>query len=101
VPGNVGKVSWDAEIIKEEQGTYLSWRSLENATVENAGKVEFRDAMGHQGTEIDVMITFRPPAGAVGSSLASLFNGVFERWIKEDIRNFKQYIETGVIAEGV
>ena len=96
VPGNVAKVSWDAEIIKEEEGTYLSWRSLENASVENAGKVEFRDYMNHKGTEIDVTITFRPPAGSVGSTLASLFNGVFERWIKEDIRNFKQYIETGV-----
>jgi uncharacterized membrane protein len=57
VPGNVGKLSWDAEIVKEEPGAYLSWRSLENASVENAGKVEFRDFMNHQGTEIDVTNT--------------------------------------------
>jgi len=98
-PGNLAKVSWEAEIVKEENGSLISWRSLEKATIENAGKVEFRDFMNHKGTEIDVVITYRPPAGNVGSGLAWLFNGKFEKMIKEDIRNFKQYIETGVVPE--
>ena len=97
IPKGVGKISWDAEIVKEEDGTYLSWRSLANATIENAGKVEFRDFMQHKGTEIDVTITYRPPAGQVGSGLAWLFNGVLEKMVREDVRNFKQYIETGII----
>ena len=97
VPGGIGKISWDAEVIREESGNFLSWRSLENATIENAGKVEFRDFMNHKGTEIDVTITYRPPAGSVGTGVAWLFNGVFEKMIREDIKNFKQYIETGVI----
>ena len=97
VPGGIGTISWDAEVLKEENGTYLSWRSLENATIENAGKVEFRDFMNHKGTEIDVTITYRPPAGSIGSGFAWLFNGVFEKMIREDIRNFKQFIETGKV----
>jgi uncharacterized membrane protein len=97
VPGGIGTITWDAEVLKEENGTYLSWRSLENATIENAGKVEFRDFMNHKGTEIDVTITYRPPAGSIGSGFAWLFNGVFEKMIREDIRNFKQFIETGKV----
>ena len=97
IPGGVGTIKWDAEVIKEENGAFLSWRSMANATIENAGKVEFRDFMNHKGTEIDVTITYRPPAGSIGSGFAWLFNGVFEKMIREDIRNFKQFIETGKI----
>jgi len=101
MPVGVGTISWDAEVIKEENGTFLSWRSLAGATIENAGKVQFSDYMNHQGTEVDVIITYRPPAGNVGTGFAWLFNGLFEKWIKEDIRNFKQYIETGVLPKSV
>lgn len=41
VPGNVTSVGWDAEIVKEEEGELLSWKSLPGATIENAGKVSF------------------------------------------------------------
>ncbi len=86
-------ISWDAEIVKDEPGTLLSWRSLEGSTIENAGKIEFRDALGHQGTEIRVMISYRPPAGNIGGGVAKLLNPLFRKLIKKDVLNFKQYIE--------
>lgn len=97
VPGNVTAVSWDAEIVKEEEGSLLAWKSLPGATIENAGKVDFRDALGHEGTELNVVITYRPPAGKVGSGIAWLLNPVFRKMIETDISNFKQYIETGYL----
>jgi uncharacterized membrane protein len=93
-------ISWDAEIVKDEPGTLLSWRSLPGSTVDNAGKVEFRDALGHQGTEIRVTIVYRPPAGNIGSGIAKLLNPVFKKMIKEDVLNFKQYIEVVSRTEG-
>lgn len=86
-------ISWDAEIVKDEPGTLLSWRSLPGSTIDNAGKVEFRDALGHQGTEIRVTIIYRPPAGNIGTGVAKLINPVFKKIIKTDVLNFKQYIE--------
>ena len=86
-------ISWDAEIVKDEPGSLLSWRSLPGSTVDNAGKVEFRDALGHQGTEIRVTIIYRPPAGNIGTGVAKLVNPVFKKIIKKDVLNFKQYIE--------
>lgn len=98
VPGNLTTISWDAEIVKEEEGKLISWKSLPGATVENAGKVDFQDSLGDQGTELRVVITYRPPAGKVGTGIAWLLNPVFRKMIENDIVNFKQYIETGFLA---
>ncbi len=99
LPGNVTTIGWDAKIVKEEENTMLSWKSLPGATIENAGKVTFKDALGHQGTELGVMITYRPPAGKIGSGLAWLLNPLFTRMIEDDIKNFKVYIETGSVEK--
>lgn len=95
-------LSWDAEIVKDEPGTFLSWRSLPGSSIQNAGKVEFRDFLGHQGTELKVIISYHPPAGNIGSGVAKLINPLFRNVVKDDVLNFKQYIEfhNPVPAEG-
>jgi uncharacterized membrane protein len=97
VPGHLGEIEWDAEIVKEIDGELLGWNSLPHATVNNAGKVEFRDA-DENGTEITVLITYRAPFGDVGEGIALLLNPVFKKIITKDVKNFKRYIEAGDIA---
>jgi uncharacterized membrane protein len=96
--GSPISISWDAEIVKEEPETLLAWRSLPGSTIDNAGKVEFRDALGHQATELRVTIIYRPPAGNIGTGVAKLFNPLFRKIVKEDVLNFKQYFE--IISAG-
>jgi uncharacterized membrane protein len=91
--GNPVSISWDAEIVKDEPGTLLSWRSLPGSTIENAGKVEFRDALGHRGTEVKVTIVYRLKGGNIGTGVAKLMGPVFKRVVKNDVLNFKQYFE--------
>lgn len=86
-------LKWDAEIVKDEPGSFLSWHSLPDSTLENAGKVEFRDALGHHATELRVTISYRPPAGNIGSGVARLLNPLFEKMVKDDILGFKEFIE--------
>lgn len=86
-------ISWDAEIVKDEPGTLLSWQSLPGSAVYNAGKIEFHDALGDQGTEIRATVIYRPPAGNIGAGLAKLFNPLFKKIVKQDILGFKEYIE--------
>jgi uncharacterized membrane protein len=93
IPNKMVTVKWKAEIVKEEPGTLLAWQSLPGATIENAGKVEFRDALGDRGTELRIMITYRPPAGNIGHGVARMFNSMFEKMVKEDVTNFKQFID--------
>lgn len=94
IPGNIGKIKWNAEIVKEEPGSMIGWQSIPNATIHNAGKVVFNDAMGGQGTELEVVISYTPPAGELGSGVAKMLNPMFEKIIRQDVMNFKEYIET-------
>ncbi|RYF97372.1 MAG: DUF2892 domain-containing protein [Chitinophagaceae bacterium] len=94
VPGGLGTISWDAVIVEERDGYFIGWNSLPGATVENAGKVEFRD-LGDGWTELHVVITYRAPLGAAGQGISALLNPVFERIIRSDIKNFKMFVEKG------
>lgn len=89
-------IEWDAEITQEKEGEFLAWRSVWDAVVDNAGEVIFRDAPVGFGTEIQATISYRPPAGAVGSKIASYFNDTFENIIREDLRSFKYMLESAV-----
>ncbi|SEV91331.1 Uncharacterized membrane protein [Chitinophaga sp. YR573] len=95
-PAGIGKVEWDAEVIKEEPGSLIGWRSAAGSDIVTAGRVNFSDVPG--GTAIEVNITYRPPARYVGKGLAWLLNGAFARIVEKDILSFKHFVETGVIT---
>ena len=90
-----GKVEWDAEIINDEPNALIAWRSLENADVDNAGSVRFVPAADDGGTEVKVVIDYIPPAGRVGKWVAKLFGEAPDQQIQDDLRRFKQIMETG------
>ncbi|MBW8687869.1 YgaP-like transmembrane domain [Chitinophaga rhizophila] len=96
MPGLPGNVSWDAEIVKEEEGVLLGWNALPGSDIDNAGKVTFADA-GENGTELHIVITYRAPLGPAGRVVARALNPLFESLIKEELRNFKRYMETGEV----
>jgi len=97
VPGPLGTIEWDAEIVKEIEGELLGWNSLPNASINNAGKVEFRDA-DENGTELSIVITYRAPFGDVGEGIASLLTPMVKKMIIKDVKGFKRYIEAGDFA---
>ncbi|WP_375447710.1 SRPBCC family protein [uncultured Fibrella sp.] len=102
VPGtekieSIGNIEWDAEIVEEVENEKLIWRSVADATVDNAGEVRFQDAPPNRGTEVHVTIRYTPPAGQLGTSVAKLLQPAFRQMVKEDIRRFKRIMETGMI----
>ncbi|PWG78668.1 YgaP-like transmembrane domain [Pararcticibacter amylolyticus] len=96
---NFPAISWNAEIVKEKEGYFIGWQSVDNAIIDHAGKVEFNDAANGHGTEVQVVFTYRAPAGTIGTGIARLLNPFVEKLILEDVLNFKQYIEAGEIPE--
>ena len=92
-----GTVEWDAEIINDEPNALIAWRSLDNADVHNAGSVRFVPGPDDRGTEVKVVIDYIPPAGRVGSWIASLFGEAPQQQIREDLRRFKAFMETGEV----
>jgi uncharacterized membrane protein len=91
-------VEWEAEIINDEPTALIAWRSLANANVDNAGSVRFVPAPGERGTEVKVVIDYIPPAGRFGAAVAKLFGRDPKSEIREDLRRFKQVMETGEVA---
>src|SRR5882757_4382056 len=92
IPGGLGDVRWEAEIVKEIEDTELSWQSARGASIENAGKINFSDSPGG-GTRIDVMISYRAPMGVIGERLSRLLTPVFRDMVERDIWEFKEYME--------
>jgi|SRR5579884_2450082 len=95
------KVEWDAEIINEVENELIGWRSLRGSEVENAGSVRFQRAGDGPGTEVIVTLQYAPPAGKLGSLVASMLGHDPERMLEEDLRRFKEMMETrGYSVEG-
>lgn len=92
------KVEWDAEITDDIPGERITWRSLEGSAVGNTGSVRFLSAPGDQGTEVHLELRYSPPGGALGSVVARLFGEEPNQQVSDDLRRFKQLVETGEIA---
>ncbi|HMV86669.1 MAG TPA: SRPBCC family protein [Blastocatellia bacterium] len=90
-------VEWDAQIIEDQPNELISWHSVEGAQVENAGSVRFERAPAGRGTIVKVQLQYRPPAGVIGAAVAKLFGEDPEWQVKDDLRRFKQLMETGDI----
>jgi uncharacterized membrane protein len=96
IPKMIGTaIKWDAQITSEEADRRIAWRSIANATVDNAGEVRFEDIPDTRGTQMHVKISYHPPAGDLGKGVAKLFNPMLESMIKADLMRFKQIMETG------
>lgn len=91
-------VEWDAEVYNEKENELIAWRTLEGADVPSAGSVHFEPSAGGRGTIVRVILKYDPPGGALGAAIARLFGENPEQQIAEDLRRFKQLMETGEVA---
>lgn len=90
-PGKMPTIKWEAEIIDQEDGRELSWRSLPGSMIETIGKINFADTL--DGTSLTIIISYRPPAGYIGSALANVLNPSLKNLIEDDICKFKTHAE--------
>jgi uncharacterized membrane protein len=90
----VGPFEWEAEVTRLEPNKQLAWRSLPGAVVRNRGVVRFRHD-GHLGTEVSVRLSYRPPAGMLGHSVARLLGADPKRQMDDDLLRFKSLVEQG------
>lgn len=98
VRGPAGKeLEWDAEITSDVKNELISWRSREGASVKNWGTVTFKDAP-QRGTEVTVELQYDPPFNLAGVAVATLLGNEPQQQVTNDLRQFKQLMETGEIA---
>jgi uncharacterized membrane protein len=92
------EIEWEAEISDQRINELIAWRSIGDASVTNWGEVEFRPAPGGRGTEIRVRLSYDPPAGKLGGTIAKLFGEAPDQQLRDDLRRFKQVLETGEVV---
>jgi uncharacterized membrane protein len=99
---NGGTVEWDAEIVEERPNALIAWRSLPGGDVHHEGSICFREAPADRGTEIDVVLQYDATGGRSGSLIAKLLGEEPAQQIRDDLRRFKQVMETGevVLSDG-
>ncbi len=87
-------VTWTAEITDRVENKLLAWRSLPGAYLENNGVVRF-DPTPDGGTRITIRMSYTPPLGVVGHTLAQIFGVDPKHDMDEDFVRLKSLIEHG------
>src|SRR6185437_465896 len=92
------KLEWDCEITEDRPGSALAWRTLNGAQLPNAGSVIFEHAPQGRGTIVRLSIHYSPVGGRLTAALAKLLRQDPQTQVREDLRRFKQLLETGELA---
>lgn len=95
------KVEWDAEITMDEKNQAIAWHSQPNSDIITDGVVSFRPSLGGRGTEVSVSLEYEQPGGLLGAAFTRLFGEYPQDQVREDLRRFKQLMETGELPTTV
>jgi uncharacterized membrane protein len=90
-------LEWDAEMVHDRPNELLGWRSLEGSDVLSSGIVEIAPAGGGRGTVVRVDLRYHAPARRVANTIAKLFGQDPGTQLENDLRRFKQLLETGEV----
>lgn len=95
VEGPAGtSVSWDAHVTQRVENKRLAWASGESTPVQNAGIVHFSPNQDG-GTQVQVELSYNPPAGVLGHTVAEILGYDPRSLMNEDLLRFKSLIEEG------
>lgn len=87
-------IEWDAEILADEPGRRIAWRSIAGES-DNAGEVIFEPSPGSRGTLVTVLQEFR--LGILTNAWETLSGRNPKHSVIENLRHFKALAETGEI----
>ncbi|MEV1173810.1 SRPBCC family protein, partial [Nonomuraea sp. NPDC049784] len=90
-------VEWEAEILDERAGELIAWGSVRGSMVTTTGAVSFTDAPAGRGTMVHVTLEYRGRGRAPGTAVARMFGAYPEQQVRDDLRRFKQIMETGEV----
>lgn len=90
-------IEWESEIVEDEPGRLIRWRSVEGSTVHHSGSVRFEDTPRGEGTVVTVEMRYAPPGGKIAAGLLKMFRKEPGQQVGDDLRRFKQVLETGEV----
>ncbi|WP_424952861.1 SRPBCC family protein [Deinococcus sp.] len=97
VNGPTGKLSFEADLIADEPGRRVAWKTRPGSGVQHSGEVTFRPAPGDRGTEVLARYSYAPPGGPAGAAVARILNHEPGQRTKDDLMRFKRLMELGYV----
>lgn len=92
------RVEWDAELVADEPGHMIAWRSLPDSIVKTSGSVWFSRAEGERGTVVSLTMDYEVPGGKL-TEFITMFTGEDpDSLALINLHRLKGYLETGEIA---
>jgi uncharacterized membrane protein len=91
------RLQWTSEITTDKPGEEIAWRTLDDSGAAHAGSVKFEAAPAGRGTIVRVSLHYSPLGGTLGAGMVKLLGHDPQSLIREDLRRFKQVMETGEI----
>jgi uncharacterized membrane protein len=85
--------SFDSEITQLVPNKLVAWRSVPGSLVRAGGVLRFQQS--GDGTMIHILLSYNPPAGAVGHAIARLFSSDPGIALDDDMARFKSLMEIG------
>ena len=89
-------IEWISEVTEDRPNELLSWRTAEG-DLDHSGSVRFEPKPGSRGTLLRVELQYHAPLGPLSQMLTKLLNTSPEQQMQDDLRRFKQVIETGEV----
>lgn len=86
--------TWDSRIVESKPNQLLVWRSEPGSMIPNAGIIRFQST-NDGGTRVDLLMSYHPPAGAIGHAFAKLFGAGPKQVLDEDLVRAKSLFEHG------
>jgi hypothetical protein len=83
---------------EEVEQAWAGAAQLRETVLSANAQVSFTDAPGRRGTELAVELVNAPPAGDLGAAALKLSGRDFATELSDDLRRFKQLVETGEIV---
>jgi uncharacterized membrane protein len=87
-------VEFNARVIENIPNEAISWETEEDAVVKHRGRVHIRPNPDGS-TQVNVKMTYNPPAGVLGHSVAFFLGSDPKQSMDEDLVRLKSLLETG------
>src|SRR3546814_18154711 len=88
---------WSSDVCASDL-ELVAWRPVKGSDIDTEGRVALRDAPGGRGTLVEAIISFKPPAGALGRAMATMFQKEPAMQARRGLQLFKHLEETGLFA---
>ncbi|RPJ47458.1 MAG: SRPBCC family protein, partial [Chloroflexi bacterium] len=100
VKGPAGsKVEFDAIETEDIPNEKIAWETTPDSQVKHHGQVQFRPS-GQNRTQVNVNMSYTPPAGVAGAAVATLFGKDPKSEMDADLARMKSLLEEGKTRAG-